>query len=166
MRADLARRKLPEKKILLWDWSAPRPLTAHPEKNRSVRGATGPVANRRNRLKASACSAGPKTATCPPPNPRHDATLSRVAGRCEARPVVSDQRRLPGLSLWSENGSRLAASSRPRATQAEDRAHRSPPPGHRRIVGGARPSVVDKSAGSRATPRRCGRNWCRQNAAL
>src|SRR5437868_989734 len=132
MRAGVARRKVPEKKILLWDRPLCAPLTAHPEINRSVQAATGPVANRRNRLKASACSAGPKTATCPPPNPRRDATLSKVAGECEARTVVSDQRRLAGLSLWSENGSRLAASSRPQAAQAEGRAQRSPPPGHRR----------------------------------
>jgi len=166
MRADLARRKLPEKKILLWDRPLRTRRTAHPEINRSVQITTGPVANRRNRLKASACSAGPKTATCPPPNPRSDATLSKVAGECEARTVVSDQRRLPGLSLWSENGSRLAASSRPQAAQVEDRAHRSPPPGHRKILGGDRTPVVDKSAGCRATPTRCGRNWGRENAPL
>src|SRR5438876_7305054 len=92
-----------------------RSAPAHrpPRKKPLGAGATGPVANRRNRLKASAGSAGPKTATSPPPNPGHDATLAKVAGRCEARTVGSDQRRLAGLSLWSENGSRLAASSRP-----------------------------------------------------
>src|SRR6266540_3751669 len=97
MKAGVARRKVPEKKILLWDRPLCAPLTAHPEINRSVQAAMGPVANRRNRLKASACSAGPETARCPPPNPRHDATLSRVAERCEARSVGSDQRRLAGL---------------------------------------------------------------------
>src|SRR5664279_3879626 len=97
MRTDLARPNVPEKKTLLWDHALWALLAAHPGPNRSVQAATRPVANRRNRLRASACSTGPETATCSPPNPRHAATLSRVAERCEGRPVVSDQRCLAGL---------------------------------------------------------------------
>src|SRR5438445_4822030 len=97
MVAGLTHSKGPAKETLLWDHTLGALPAAHPEPNRSVQAATGPVANRRNRLKASACSAGLETATCPPPNPRHAATLSTVAERCEAWLVVSDQRRLGGL---------------------------------------------------------------------
>src|SRR5882724_5028677 len=94
MRAGLARRKVPEKKTLSWDHNLRALPAAHHEPNRPVQSATGPAANRRNRPKANACRNGPETATSPPPNPRHGATLSTVAERCEARPVVSDQRTL------------------------------------------------------------------------
>src|SRR6267143_3891074 len=166
MGTGLARRTLPQKKTLLWDQTLGCARRRPPETNRSVPAATGPVANRRNRLKASACSAGPETATSPPPNPRCAATLSRVAGRYGDRSVVSGQRRLGGLELWSESGSRLGASNRPRPPQAEDRAHSSPPLGCRRILGGARLPAVDKSTGSPAARRRCGRNGGTKSAAL
>src|SRR5258708_20546342 len=83
------------KSTLLWDRWALGVMGGPPrDKPPASTPITGPAAGRRNRPTANACSAGPETATCSQPNPRHAATLSRVAGRCEARPVGSDQRRL------------------------------------------------------------------------
>jgi len=41
MKAGVARRKVPEKKILLWDRPLCAPLTAHPEINRLGAGRYG-----------------------------------------------------------------------------------------------------------------------------